>query len=140
MKLKFEKEVADIVNLISQLPDVATEEEDLNKPRNFISVFDKDLIKPKNGKLLPTKHWAKLRRQLSFLYEFVYIASTESKKLQDPKSSLEKEYQILVKSMKDIHTGKALQNPGFIKIALSYGVLYLSDFEVQGLIDGNKIV
>lgn len=138
MKLKFEKEVEDILNSFSQLPDTATEEEDLNKPFKIISTFDKKLLKQKNENTLPTKQWVKLRRQLSFLYEIVVLTPTESKKLVDPKLISEKEYQLLVKSLKDIQSNKALQNPGFIKIALRYGIVYLSDFEIQSLIDNNN--
>lgn len=48
-------------------------------------------------------------------------------------------YKVFISTIKDIKTEKVLQSAAMIKMALQYGVLFLSDHEIQNLIDRNKV-
>jgi hypothetical protein len=143
MKLKFEKVVQDVINAVALLPDTATDKEDLNKPMNLIAAFERQL---QSSKEMPTKQWSGLRRQLSFLFEMYFISNTAAKELASGKlgnsniKAVEEEtYRLLVSVIKEIHNNKALENVRIIRIGLKYGIIRLSDHEIQKLIDNNKI-
>jgi hypothetical protein len=145
MKLKFDEEVQAVISAIVQLPDTETDEELLSKPSNLIADFDRHLIRQRDTKAMAMKKWVKLRRQLSFLFEFVYGAFDAGKKLRDPaapnvetQAGKEETYRVLVHSIKGIVDGRLLRNPGMVRLAMGYGVLYLSDHEIKLLIENNK--
>jgi len=141
MKLKFEKETQDVINAIAQLPDEAGSPAGLAKPNQLIGVFDKVILGDKANRNAPSKHWAKLRRQLSFLYEIVNIGAIAGKKVSQTggEESLKESYRMIVTICKKIVAGTSLDHPMFVRLALSYGVLHLSDHEIQKLIDGNNV-
>lgn len=145
MKLKFEKEVQSIIDAVAALPATTTDETVLRKPMEFISEFDRSLIKRREKKTISVKEWAKLRRQLSFLFLFVKAASNDAEKAvmastDEMRATFKKQeaYRSLVKVLKDIHRGELLKSPPFIRIALNYGVVYLSDQEIKNLVEQNK--
>lgn len=162
MKFKFTPEVQKIIDAIAKLPDEAYKNEALWEPMRLIGDLEKYLIgkTDKDGKKIPSKEWAKLRRQLSFLYGLVKIATdaeavgrvatqtlskmTNMKVFQMPPPEDVNEiakigvYRFLVKLVKDVHSGKALEDKLRVRMALNYGVLQLSDHEIDGLIERNK--
>lgn len=146
MKLKFDKEVEDIINAIAALPDTATEKADIDKAFVGIHSFDRSLIERKAPKAMSVKEWARLRRQLSFMFELLFTAVNAGKtatglEIHDVENELSKQetYRFLVKAIKGIASGKALEEPSFVRIAMGYGVVRLSDHEIKLLIDNNKI-
>lgn len=142
MKLKFEKEVQDVVDAIALLPDTATETFDaVWKPNGIIGELDRTLVRQRDEKTLALKRWTKLRRQLSFLYEIVLMSVHAGKKISeiDNEASKQESYRFLVKVIKKIKAGTALDHPTFVRLGLGYGVVHLSDHEIQQLIDNNKV-
>lgn len=141
MKLKFEPQVQLLISDIAALPDTAESDEALRQPGSIISELNRNLMDNKGNKKFPTKIWAKLRRQLSFLYDLIFMADKAGRKFGELHSPAMKQesYRFLVKVCKKIVDGTALERPEFVRIALTYGVLYLSDHEIQKLIDDNKV-
>jgi hypothetical protein len=154
MKLKFEEEVQAIINAIAQLPNTAENDHALMAPLTIIGPLDRKLIKSKNDKTYPMKQWAKLRRQVSFLYEIVNMGAIAGKKIADEQgfpsqkegnrlieseAAKKESYRFMVLVFKKVANGTALERPEFVRIALNYGVLHLSDYEIQKLIDGNNV-
>lgn len=141
MKLKFEDEVQKVVDAVAQLPDTVTESEDLGKASKIIGEFDRTLIRHREDKTLAMKRWVKLRRQLSFLFEIVLMSGQAGKKVSEVENDASKQesYRFLVKVFKKIKAGTALDHPAIVRIGLGYGVVYLSDHEIQQLIDNNKV-
>ena len=163
MKFKFAPEVQKIVDAIALLPDVTDINEVLWEPMRLIGDLDKYLKhnKNKDGKKIPSKEWAMLRRQLSFLYGLVKLATdaelagrvatqalsnmTNMKVFQMPSpedlNELIKrhQYDFLLKLVKEIHNGEALKDKHRVRMALNFGVLQLSDHEIEGLIERNKV-
>lgn len=159
MKFKFAPEVQKIINTIAALPDETGEGDEWFDPMTAISELDKYLLhnKDKDGKKIPSKEWAKLRRQLSFLYGLVKLATdaealgrvgaeTMGKmmnfRMPNPVDTnvliRQGQYRILVKLIKEIHNDKALEDKHRVRMALNFGVLQLSDHEIEGLIERNK--
>jgi hypothetical protein len=143
MKLKFEKEIQSVIDRVSELPETITKENITAIPDllSFASGLDRDLLRQRDAKTIPVKYWVKLRRQLSFLYELGLMADKATKNHLPSDKETERliKYTFLLNAVKDIKSGKALQRPEFIRIALIYGVLHLSDHEIAGLITNNKI-
>lgn len=48
-------------------------------------------------------------------------------------------YKTLVKLYKELKTGQALKDAGFVAMAMRYQLIYLSKHEIQGLIDRNTV-
>lgn len=136
MKLKLDKEVQDVVDAVAALPDNGTTDLVMWEPHSLLSKFQKSLESRKDSKDLPAKQYAKLRRQLSFLYEFVHICSNLDSTQTDIKAA---QYARLIRLFKDVKSGELLKDVLLTRMALRYGVVYLSDQEIQSLIAGNKI-
>lgn len=134
MKLKFDQEVQDVIDIVAALPEVETFTVATSAAGNAIGAFEKSINAGRDSKKLPMKHYARLRRQLSFMYEFVLIASGPADK---PHNDAQR-YNLLVKMFKDIKSGAILKEAFLVKLALRYGVVHLSDHEIQSLIAGNK--
>lgn len=160
MKFKFAPEVQKIIDTVATLPDEASVDEVLWQPMQLIGELDKYLLhnKDKDGKKIPSKEWAKLRRQLSFLYGLVRLASAAEAMGRVGSDAMAKimnmrvtvpmdqneltkreQYRMLVKMVKQIHSGKALEDKHRVRMALNFGVLQLSDHEIDGLIERNKV-
>jgi hypothetical protein len=80
------------------------------------------------------------------MFELLFIAVNAGKtatglEIHDVENELSKQetYRFLVKAIKGIASGKALEEPSFVRIAMGYGVVRLSDHEIKLLIDNNKI-
>lgn len=162
MKYKFAPQVLEIIDAIAALPDTPVDmtAATLDQPQRLISGFEKWLRERKNDKQFAGKEWAKLRRQLSFLYESVLIAMQAKPKrpsnvkpehnavmnrtefvLETQQSEADDGvmYREIVKFIKNVHSGQALQTIAGVQMGMKYGVVHLSDHEIQGLIDRNKV-
>jgi hypothetical protein len=145
MKLKFDNDLQNVINDISNLPDTTTDVDVLNVPVNMVAAFETLIQNKKDKKLLPVKQWVILRRQISFLFELLRAAQTAAEIDPTRPSNLitqekkEAFYKFFVKGIKDLKTGKAIKNVVFVRMGLRYGIIRLSDHEIQKLIDNNKI-
>ena len=149
MKLKFVKEIEHVILAIAALPVEAETEEIRKKPTKLIRELEQEIRSQFNTGQLPSKQHAVIRRQISYIWEILHAVQVSQMRLQglDPnvRSDLNKPldqsniYKVFVSTVKDIKTEKVLQYTAMIKMALRYGVLYLSDYEIQNLIDCNKI-
>lgn len=127
MKLKFSAYGEEVIKNISAMPEVSSNEQDFDKPFEEIRKLDRKL----QAEQIKGKHWAKIRRELSFFFSFQHAAEkrTEDKALR---------YTETIKCFKAMKNGNALKSIPFIRTAMSYGVLNLSDFEIEQLIKCNK--
>lgn len=147
MKLKFDKEVDQVINAIAGLPDEVTTDEVRNKPVTLVRELEEKIKYQLNTKQMPSKQHAKIRRQISFLWEHLLmvrkaIMANEglNPNLQSDRNKPINEfnvYKLFVKSIKNIKSEEGLKTLGLIRVGLKYGVVFLSDHEIQGLIDRN---
>lgn len=147
MKLKFDKEVDQVINAIAGLPDEVTTDEVRNKPFTLVRELEEKIKYQLNTKQMPSKQHAKIRRQISFLWEHLLmvrkaIMANEglNPNLQSDRNKPINEfnvYKLFVKSIKNIKSEEGLKTLGLIRVGLKYGVVFLSDHEIQGLIDRN---
>jgi len=149
MKLKFAQEIQTLIDNIAALPDTASTDEELNRPNKLITDFENSLLKQQNNREISTKQYAKLRRQVSYLWEFLKAARDTALKNQNitieqlnrNKAQPDKRdvYRHFVTHIKLVENGEVLKHVTYVKHALRYGVLQLSDYEVHNLINGNKV-
>ena len=158
MKFKFESRVQEVIDEIAKLPDETHDTEKVEDPLRIVGTLDSFLKANKNSPSLPSKQWVVLRRQLSFLYGLYHLAlmadrtehmvaanATKTDLLKSmriiPTQELSKVnvYRFFVKLVKELTNGKAIADPHRVRMAANFGVLYLSDHEIQGLIDRNKV-
>lgn len=158
MKFKFAPQIQKIIDDIAKLPDEGTTDEVLWQPMQLIGDMDRYLKynKGADGKKIPSKEWAKLRRQLSFMYGLVLLANgaeavgrvgaqamADAMKFKMPAPDdvneliKREQYRFLVKLVKELNNGVALKDNHRVRMALNFGVLQLSDHEIDGLIERN---
>ncbi len=128
MKLKFTESALHIIEAIAALPLECTNNKDILKPITIIMDFDKKLFIERHK----NKLWAMKRLQLGFFIECRNIAYKN-------KTSPEHGYTSLIKMFRSILSGDALTYPYIVKRGLVYGVIVLTDNEIQGLIDSNIV-
>lgn len=126
MKLKFTTNIDNLINTLCQFPDTTELSTDLNKFIRVISNYTDELRKHE----IKDKIWVKTRREASFLYSFIYSIHEKDK---DPI----KQYSLIVKAVKEIQSEEILKDIPFIRLAMSYGVVRLSDNEIHHLIRYN---
>lgn len=149
MKLKFVEQIQAVIDAIALLPNEVDTVAELKIPFNLIAKVDADARNQKDKNLLPVTKWVKIRSQLSFIYKVgnyahaldpnviseCFIQNSAEKNIDNQQDH----YTFLVKSIKRIKSNRALENEAFVKIALEYGVIYLSNFEVSNLIRSNVV-
>jgi len=159
MKLKFTKDAQAVIDEIAKLPTQTLDPELAGRPHQVINEYDSkvrgDLKKFPSPNM---KEWSRERRQVSFFFEFVRIANErETERLKqlhpnpDPVKQListkvpetayldrQNLYSTIVTFFRDLKSEKLLEDPYFVKLALGYGIVYLSDKEVQHLIELNE--
>ena len=156
MKFKFSEEVQKVIDELAVLPPKVDSIEMTRLPMKLIGTFEKELIKGWNEKKIPMKQWAKLRRQLSFLYEIIYFAEklftnklakeviqciSKGQTFTDPDESKKPfmMYEITTAFARDLKNGNLLKEAPIVRIAMRYGIIHLSDHEIEGLIERNKV-
>lgn len=138
MKYTFLSQAAAVIETISQIDVSKLSDDELKACTKPISDLQDQLQEGLVSKKLSKKHYAKLRRQLSFIHEYVYTADVTSRYLRGTDKQLRRQMEILVSLLKNVQSGEALTNIDNVKLGLSYGVIHLSDFEIKKLIEMNK--
>lgn len=129
MKLKFSEECKEVIAKLRALPESATSSANYVEPMRIIREFDKKLKAEK----VKGKQWAKNRRELSFLYQLIVSLGNNDLRFNA------ETYSNFLTFISDMESGKLLKSTPFIRIALSYGILRLSDHEIEQLIKNNKV-
>lgn len=149
MKFKFDSEIKKVISEIAKLPSETQDREISPMPSILINEVNNKIKKLHADKQMPDKQYAKIRRQISFLFELLYKANRIQEKVQYPdqspadKRSLKLDkfaiYKLFMKDLKDIESEKALESIVVLRLGFYYGVVYLSDYEIEKLIEINKV-
>lgn len=131
MKLKFTDISNAVIEKVCQLPWHAESDEDID---GILSIINKETldIKHRKEKAIGGKRWAVVRREMSFFYGIVAMFD---EKIPDKRFR----YARVVSMFKDIKSGEVLKIVPFVRLAMGYGVVRLSDTEIEHLIKFNKI-
>lgn len=128
MKLKFTSNSIAIIQQLCELPDTAESDKDIDKIFAIINNSSDQLRQIE----IKDKIWVKNRREISFFWSLV-------KTLEDKIPNKIEQYSKTMLAIKDIQSGKLLTHIPFIRLAMSYGILRLSDTEIEHLIRYNKV-
>ena len=148
MKFKFDSEIKNVISEIAKLPSETQDGEISPMPSILINQVNNKIKKLYTDKQIPDKQYAKIRRQISFLFELLYKANRIQEKIQYPDQSpvdrrtlkLDKFaiYKLFMKDLKDIVSEKALESVVILRLGFYYGVVFLSDYEIEKLIKNNR--
>lgn len=134
MKLKFTDEIKAAIERIAALPSEPQSPSDHNKPLRIIQETSAKLTKM-TAAAPPNKFWNKMRREQSFLFSLYMAHQNRLHEKPDERAV----YIQTVKAFKSIQNETILTNRGFIRLAMSYGCLRLSDKEIETLLQLNKV-
>lgn len=130
MKLKFTDISNSVIERVCQLPDAATSDKDLD---GILSIINEETLDIKRKeKDIGGKRWAVVRREMSFFYGLIAIFEDEI-----PDKCLH--YRRVISVFKDVKSGEILKVVPFVRFAMDYGIIRLSDTEIEHLIKFNKI-
>lgn len=127
MKLKLTAETNTLINDIVNTADTVSYDAAIK----LIRTYEKDL----KAKDLPAKQYAKLRRELSFVYELMRLSYTRN----NGDNSLVLSESVFIQRIRDLHSADFLKSVSNVQLALQYGALQLSDYEIGLLISNNNV-
>jgi hypothetical protein len=149
MKFKFDKEVFQVIQAICALPETATSKEDYLRPKLLINRLEDKIKQQLDSKQIGLKHFSMVKWQISFLWAIVFVCQKAAMKKEGLNPDLKEDqskpidefyaYALFVDIVKKIKSNEELKNPSIVRLGLKYGIIFLSDFEIQALIDGNRI-
>lgn len=149
MKLKFDSEILNVINIIASLPEEVNDIESRKNAARPVRDLETKIKYQLENKQIPSKHHAKIRRQVSYLWEILYMErilelrrhGIESTSISTSNSNVDENriYKNFIARIKTIKSQEALKSFDMIKMSLKYGVLFLSDHEIEGLIERNEV-
>lgn len=134
MKIKFTDEVSEAILDIAKMDLDATGQEIYGEPeRRVLRLLSEHKLM--NG---PGKYLSRIRREISFLLEYVALR-VKGNNVKPTPSAPQEHYRSVINFCRGAISGALLENPAVIVKAIQYGVLRISKLEAEKLIELNRV-
>lgn len=150
MQFNFDQEIISLINEISEISEKTAETKLLMKPLRMIKNLENKINKQKDSKVISPKKWTRIRRQVSWMFEFINPTEVSlscpayvpvKTQVEDTNSDGHRivinNMRRMIKIMSEIKNNQGMNNYYTLFVSLRYGVVTLDDSEIKLLIANN---
>lgn len=149
MQFNFDQEISNLIKDIAEISETTPEIKLLMKPLRMIKNLENKINKQKDSKVISPKKWTRIRRQISWIFEFinpteVSLSCPAYKPQKEPIDKTDNGHRLvtnnmrrMIKVMSDIAANKGLNDYYVLYVSLRYGIATLDDSEIKLLIANN---